>query len=100
MVGADHPKLVGLANALDRHDIVQIAGRYYWLQRLVYTAVDINRASRVDVRDGRFGVDFYLWMGILGDAEGLTAIQFPDTVSPAIFNVARPIETDCSSPTA
>jgi ABC-type branched-subunit amino acid transport system substrate-binding protein len=93
LVAVDHPELVGLSHALARHDIVQVANKYYWLQRLVYTGVDINRVSRVDVREGRFNVDFYLWMRCLGDADAATAIEFPDAVSPGLFNQAKPIET-------
>jgi len=48
--------------------------------------------SRVDVRDGRFTVDFYLWMRFLGDADAPTSIEFPDALSPGLFNPAKPIE--------
>ncbi len=92
LVAVDHPELVGLSDALARHDIVQIADQYYWLQRLVYTGVDINRVSRVDVREGRFSVDFYLWMRFLGDAGAPTGIELPDALSPGLFNPATPIE--------
>ena len=60
---------------------------------MIYTGVDINRVSRVDVREGRFNVDFYLWMRFLGDADAPTGIEFPDAISPAVFNAAKPIET-------
>jgi hypothetical protein len=92
LVAVDHPELVGLKQALARHDIVVIANKYYWLQRLVYTGVDIKRISRVDLRDGRFTVDFYLWMRFVGDPDAPIGIEFPDAVSPGLFNAAKPIE--------
>jgi ABC-type branched-subunit amino acid transport system substrate-binding protein len=93
LVSVDHPELVRMDEALASHDIVRIAGQYYWVQRLVFTGIDINRMGRVDVREGRFAADFFLWMRFPGNDAAPTSIEFPDAVSERLFAAARPIES-------
>ena len=49
--------------------VVRVRQQFYWLQRVVYTGIDINQISRVDTSKGTFTSDFYLWFRYAGDDE-------------------------------
>jgi hypothetical protein len=49
--------------------VIRVRQQFYWLQRVVYTGIDINQISRVDTSKGTFTFDFYLWFRYAGDDE-------------------------------
>ena len=73
--------------------IVSFGDRHYWVQRIVYTGIDIVRLNRIDVKQGTFNVDFYLWMRFAGGGEGQTQVQFPALLDRGAFDPARPLQT-------
>ena len=62
---------------MEKGHIVSFGGRHYWLQRVVYTGIDINRVNRIDVKQGTFNIDFYLWMRFAGEDDAPTRVEFP-----------------------
>src|SRR6266850_2340748 len=67
LVRIDQPNGIDLAAEREKGHVVTFRDRHYWIQRVVYTGIDINRVSRVDMKQNSFSVDFYLWMRINGD---------------------------------
>src|SRR4029078_12128698 len=51
---------IDLAAEREKGHVVTFRDRHYWIQRVVYTGIDINRVSRVDMKQNSFSVDFYL----------------------------------------
>jgi branched-chain amino acid transport system substrate-binding protein len=63
------PHLIDLDRELAAGHVVRVRQQFYWLQRVVYTGIDINQISRVDAGKGTFTSDFYLWFRYAGDDE-------------------------------
>lgn len=62
-----NPALLDLDRELAAGHVIRIRQRFYNLQRVVYTGIDINQISRVDTSKGTFTADFYLWFRYAGD---------------------------------
>ena len=62
-----NPALIDLDAELAAGHVIRIRQNFYWLQRVVYTGIDINQISRVDTSKGTFTADFYLWFRYAGD---------------------------------
>jgi branched-chain amino acid transport system substrate-binding protein len=62
-----NPALIDLDGELAAGRVIRIQQTFYWLQRVVYTGIDINQVSRVDTSKGTFTADFYLWFRYAGD---------------------------------
>ncbi|MBV8642130.1 MAG: ABC transporter substrate-binding protein [Verrucomicrobia bacterium] len=63
------PRLIDLDRELAAGHVIRVRQQFYWLQRVVYTGIDINQISRVDTSKGTFSSDFYLWFRYAGDDE-------------------------------
>jgi branched-chain amino acid transport system substrate-binding protein len=61
-----NPALIDLDAELAAHRVIRIRQRFYWLQQVVYTGIDINQITRVDTSRGTFSADFYLWFRYAG----------------------------------
>jgi ABC-type branched-subunit amino acid transport system substrate-binding protein len=59
--------------ALASGAVVRFGDRYAWKQRVVYTGMDINQISDIDVSKGQFSADLYLWFRYSGDDSVLDA---------------------------
>jgi branched-chain amino acid transport system substrate-binding protein len=93
LVRIDQPNGIDLAAEREKGHVVTFRDRHYWIQRVVYTGIDINRVSRVDVKQNSFSVDFYLWMRFAGDDEAQTHVEFPALLDRGAFDPARPMQT-------
>ena len=62
-----NPALIDLDRELAAGRVIRIRQTFYWLQRVVYTGIDINQVSRVETSKGTFSADFYLWFRYAGD---------------------------------
>lgn len=62
-----NPALIDLDGELAAGHVIRIRQSFYYLQRVVYTGIDINQISRVDTSKGTFTADFYLWFRYAGD---------------------------------
>ena len=62
--------------------------------RVVYAGVDINHISNLDVKQGLFTANFYLWFRYAGDFND-TDITFPNAVNPIVLG--KPISTKKTS---
>ena len=76
-----NPERLNLPKELQSGSIVQAGEKYFWRQRVVYTAMDINKLNRID--KSTFTADFYVWFLYNGTDEP-TEIQFPDAVTNSI----------------
>jgi len=76
-----NPERLNLPKELLSGSIVLSGDKYFWRQRVVYTAMDINRLNRID--RASFTADFYVWFLYNGNDEP-TEIQFPDAVTNSI----------------
>jgi hypothetical protein len=93
LVLVQQPELIDLREEIKNGHVVSAGDRHYWRQRVVYTGLDINRVNRVDVREGTFNVDFYLWMRFGGDGDAPTRVEFPALLEREAFDAKRPLET-------
>jgi branched-chain amino acid transport system substrate-binding protein len=62
-----NPALIDLDGELAASHVIRIRQTFYYLQRVVYTGIDINQISRIDMSKGTFTADFYLWFRYAGD---------------------------------
>ena len=67
LVLVENPEAIDLDEDVRMGYIVSLGSRQYWLRRVVYTGIDINRVNRIDVKQGTFNIDFYLWMRYDGE---------------------------------
>jgi ABC-type branched-subunit amino acid transport system substrate-binding protein len=93
LVRVDSAGAVDLAAEREKGHVISFGDRHYWVQRVVYTGIDIVRLNRIDVKQGTFNVDFYLWMRFAGDGDGQTQVQFPALLDRGAFDSARPLQT-------
>src|SRR3954464_5625486 len=77
---------------MEKGHIVSSGDRHYWLQRVAYTGIDINRVNRIDVKQGTFNIDFYLWMRFAGEDDAPTRVEFPALLDKGAFNSMRPTQ--------
>ncbi len=76
-----NPERLNLPKEIQSGSIVQSGEKYFWRQRVVYTAMDINKLNRID--KSTFTADFYVWFLYNGTDEP-TEIQFPDAVTNSV----------------
>ncbi len=93
LVRIDQPDGIDLAAEQEKGHVIAFEDRRYWVQRVVYTGIDIVRLNRIDVKQGTFNVDFYLWMRFAGDGDGQTQVQFPALLDRGAFDPAQPVQT-------
>ena len=93
LVRVDSPDAIDLAAELEKGHVASFGDQHFWVQRVVYTGIDIVRLNRIDVKQGTFNVDFYLWMRFAGDGDGQTQVQFPALMDRDAFDPARPLQT-------
>jgi ABC-type branched-subunit amino acid transport system substrate-binding protein len=93
LVRVDSAGAVDLAAEREKGHVISFGDRHYWVQHVVYTGIDIVRLNRIDVKQGTFNVDFYLWMRFAGDGDGQTQVQFPALLDRSAFDSARPLQT-------
>lgn len=72
-----NPERLNLPKELEAGSIVRAGDQYFWRQRVVYAAMDINKLNRID--KSTFTADFYVWFRYSGNDDP-TKIQFPDAV--------------------
>jgi ABC-type branched-subunit amino acid transport system substrate-binding protein len=93
LVRVDSADAVDLAAERQKGHVASFGDRHYWVQRVVYTGIDIVRLNRIDVKQSTFNVDFYLWMRFAGGGDGQTQVQFPTLLDRGAFDSARPLQT-------
>jgi len=91
LVRVQNPELIDVVAEMDAGHIVQIGDLLYWLQRVVYTGIDITHLDRIDVRNGSFAARFFLWMRYAGSDDLPTQVAFPDLDGD--FNPAHPAQS-------
>src|SRR6516162_4815340 len=92
LVRIDQPDGIDLATEREKGYVLSFGDQHYWVQRVVYTGIDIVRLNRIDVKQGTFNVDFYLWMRFAGDDEAQTHVEFPALLDRGAFDPARPMQ--------
>jgi branched-chain amino acid transport system substrate-binding protein len=93
LVRIDQPDGIDLAAEREKGHVLSFGDQHYWVQRVVYTGIDIVRLNRIDVKQGTFNVDFYLWMRFAGEGDGQTQVQFPTLLDRDAFDPARPLQS-------
>ncbi|MGX1170043.1 branched-chain amino acid transport system substrate-binding protein [Bradyrhizobium sp. USDA 372] len=92
LVRIDQPSGIDLAAEQEAGHVIAFEDRRYWIQRVVYTGIDIIRVGRIDVKQNSFNVDFYLWMRFAGDDAAETHVEFPALLDRGAFDPARPMQ--------
>ena len=93
LVLVENPEAIDLDEDVRMGYIVSLGSRQYWLQRVVYTGIDINRVNRIDVKQGTFNIDFYLWMRYSGEDDTPTQMEFPAFLRKGGFDPKRVLKT-------
>ena len=91
LVRVQDPDLVDIDREMEQGHIVQIGEEFFWLQRVVYTGIELTRLNRVDVKEGTFTADFYLWMRYAGTDNLPTQVKFSDFTGS--FDPAKPLQS-------
>jgi branched-chain amino acid transport system substrate-binding protein len=91
LVAVQNPDLVDIDHEIELHHIVKIGEEFYWLQRVVYTGIELTRLSGIDVRSGTFSADFYLWMRYSGQDDLPARVKFSDFSGS--FDPAKPLQS-------
>jgi ABC-type branched-subunit amino acid transport system substrate-binding protein len=81
--------LVDIDGEMAQGHIVQIGERFFWLQRVVSTGIDIARLNWIDTKDGSFNADFFLWMRYAAGDDLPSHIEFSDFTGS--FDAAHPL---------
>src|SRR5262249_6169896 len=92
LVLVDHPESIDIESEMNKAHMVKMEDRHYWVQRVVYSGIDINRVNRMDVRQGTFNIDFHLWMRYGGEDDAPARVEFVDLLDRDAFDPARPLE--------
>ena len=92
LVRIDQPDGIDLAAEQEKGHVIAFEDRHYWIQRVVYTGIDIIRVSRIDAKQNSFNADFYLWMRFAGDDDAQTHVEFPALLDRGAFDPARPMQ--------
>src|SRR5208282_2099989 len=85
-----NPALIDLDGGLASGDVIRIRQNYYWLQRVVYTGVDVNQINRVDTSKGTFTADFYMWFRYAGDSE-VRDVKLNSVLDKPLFEPKEPL---------
>src|SRR6516165_9573723 len=93
LVRIDQADGIDLDAEQEKGHIIAFEGARNWIQRVVYTGIDIIRVNRIDVKQISFNVDLYLWMRFAGDDEAQTHVEFPALLDRDAFDPARPLQT-------
>jgi ABC-type branched-subunit amino acid transport system substrate-binding protein len=83
--------LVDIDREIALGHMVQIGDKFFWLQRVVSTGIDLARLSRVDTKEGTFNADFYFWLRYAGSDDLPSQIEFSDFSGS--FDAARPLRS-------
>src|SRR3954470_11775520 len=93
LVPVENLEVADLREEVEKGNIVSFGNRHYWLQRVVYTGIDINRVNRIDVKQGTVNIDFYLWMHFAGEDDTPARVEFPALLDRGAFDPTRPLRT-------
>ncbi|MDM8548460.1 ABC transporter substrate-binding protein [Desulfobacterales bacterium HSG2] len=66
-------------------DVIIIGGKMMNKTRIVYAGIYVNEISNLDMENGTYTADFYLWFHYSGAFDD-TGIEFTNSVSPIILN--------------
>lgn len=72
-------------------NIIKIDGNYFYKTQVVYTGIDLNEISNLDVKNSTFTADFYIWFRYSGDFDE-SRIEFVNAVNPVALG--NPISQD------
>ncbi|MDB9312749.1 extracellular solute-binding protein [Spirulina sp. CS-785/01] len=74
-----------LEEQLENGQILRMGGQYAYITQVVYTGIDINQISKLDLKDQTYIVDFFLWFRHPGTME-IEKLEF--------LNAAEPIKLE------
>jgi hypothetical protein len=83
--------LVDIGKEIELAHMVQIGEQFYWLQRVVHTGIDITHLNRIDIKEGTFNADFYLWMRYADGDDLPTQIEFSGFSGS--FDINKPLQS-------
>src|SRR4051812_30445247 len=93
LVPVESLDMADVKEGIAKGHIVSTGDRRYWLQHVAYMGIDINRVNRIEVKQGTFNIDFYLWMRFEGEDDTPARVEFPALLDRAAFDPARPLRT-------
>ncbi len=85
-----NPALIDLDTELAAGHLIRIRQTFYWLQRVVYTGIDINQVGRLDASKGTFNSDFYLWFRYAGD-DAVRDVEFNAATDKPPYDAKTPL---------
>lgn len=91
LVRVQDPDLVDIGHEIDLGHIVQIKDDFFWLQRVVYTGIDITNLNGIDVKEGTFNAEFYLWMRYADGDDWPSQIALSDFSGS--FDAGKPLQS-------
>ncbi len=91
LVPVQNPDLIDIDHEIEQGHIVTIGEAFFWLQRVVYTGIELTHLNSIDVKDGSFSADFYLWMRFAGSDDLPTQVNFSDFTGS--FDPAKPLQS-------
>lgn len=80
-----------LQEQIRQGNIIKLDGNYYYKTQVIYTGIDLNEISNIDIKNSTFTADFYIWLRYIGDFDE-SKIEFVNAVNPV--NLGTPIASD------
>ncbi len=80
----DVGQIEDLQQALDDEKILEITDQYFYKTNIVYTGIDINEISHLDIKDFSYSADFYLWFRYQEEFED-HKVEFTNALTPIVL---------------
>lgn len=80
-----------LQNQLSSGNILKLDNHYYFKTQVIYTGIDLNEISNLDVKNSTFTADFYIWFRYNGEFDE-SKIEFVNAESPVLLGT--PVAAD------
>ena len=84
-------ELVNIRREMEAGHLVQVDDRFFWLQRLVATGIDLTHVSSIDIKTGTFNAEFYFWLRYDAGDDLPSEVEFSDFSGN--FDPARPLQS-------
>ncbi|HMZ67379.1 MAG TPA: ABC transporter substrate-binding protein, partial [Leptospiraceae bacterium] len=86
-------EITSIKDALEKETIIKIDNNYLYKTNVVYTGIEINEISKLDVSNLTYHMDFYIWFRFKEDIKP-EDIEFLNSIEP--ITLGEPVDKDSS----
>jgi branched-chain amino acid transport system substrate-binding protein len=92
LVPVSNPTSLDLPKLEKEGEVIRADNQYCWKQRVVYTGIELNKISSINMTTSTFTADFYLWI-LYSGSDDTTDITFINASSSVSFDPKSPLES-------